>query len=149
MKGNSSGLRKGRYSELGRIYLVTFVTFERKPIFNDYALGRQVVDVLHKEAEFTDTLAFVVMPDHVHWLLQLESKSLSATLKTVKSISSRKVKRIRGMSSDIWQKGFHDHAVRREEDLVNIARYIVMNPVRAGLVKSIREYPLWDAVWLQ
>ncbi|RTE65225.1 transposase [Amphritea opalescens] len=148
MKGNSSGLRKGRYSEPGRIYLVTFVTFQRKPIFNDFILGRKLVDVIRKESEFTDTLAFVVMPDHVHWLLQLKSKSLSDTLKTVKSLSSREIKRLRAVSGIIWQKGFHDHAVRREEDLVDIARYIVMNPVRAGLVTSIREYALWDAVWL-
>jgi REP element-mobilizing transposase RayT len=47
-----------------------------------------------------------------------------------------------------WQEGFHDHALRREEDLRDIARYIVLNPVRAGLVRNIREYPLWDAVWL-
>jgi hypothetical protein len=37
--------------------------------------------------------------------------------------------------------------IRREEDLVSIARYIVANPLRAGIVKSVREYPHWDAVW--
>jgi REP element-mobilizing transposase RayT len=48
----------------------------------------------------------------------------------------------------IWQDGYHDHALRSEENLQDAARYIVMNPVRAGLVESIREYPLWDAKWL-
>lgn len=48
----------------------------------------------------------------------------------------------------IWQAGFHDHAVRREEDLAGIARYIVANPLRAGLVDAIGDYPLWDALWL-
>jgi len=51
-------------------------------------------------------------------------------------------------SHPIWQDGYHDHALRAEESLEDVARYIVMNPVRAGLVKSVREYPLWDAKWL-
>ena len=36
-----------------------------------------------------------------------------------------------------------------DEDLVAVARYIVANPVRAGLVKNVRDYPHWDAVWLE
>jgi REP element-mobilizing transposase RayT len=48
----------------------------------------------------------------------------------------------------LWQPGYHDHALRREEDLVATARYLVANPLRAGLVQHIGDYPLWDAVWL-
>jgi putative transposase len=38
--------------------------------------------------------------------------------------------------------------VRKEDDLVGLARYLVANPLRAGLVQRIGEYPHWDAVWL-
>jgi hypothetical protein len=48
----------------------------------------------------------------------------------------------------VWQKGFYDHALREGEALQNVARYIVANPLRAGLVAHIGDYPLWDAVWL-
>ena len=48
----------------------------------------------------------------------------------------------------MWQAAFHDHALRKEENLHEIARYIVANPLRAGLVSSLAEYPHWDAVWL-
>jgi putative transposase len=48
----------------------------------------------------------------------------------------------------IWQTGFHDHALRADEDVVRVARYIVANPLRAGLVSSPGEYPHWDAVWV-
>jgi putative transposase len=48
----------------------------------------------------------------------------------------------------VWQRGFHDHALRKEEDIVSVARYIVANPVRDGLVRRIGDYPHWDAVWL-
>ena len=39
-------------------------------------------------------------------------------------------------------------ARRREEDLQDVARYVVRNPIRAGLVRSVHEYSLWDAVWI-
>jgi hypothetical protein len=48
----------------------------------------------------------------------------------------------------VWQTSFHDHALRREEDVLSVARFVVANPLRAGLVKSLRDYPHWDAVWL-
>lgn len=67
MKGNSSALRKGRYSESGRIYLVTFVTFNRQRLFLDLKSGRVVVSSLNFFGNRADTLAYVVMPDHVHW----------------------------------------------------------------------------------
>jgi tRNA U34 5-methylaminomethyl-2-thiouridine-forming methyltransferase MnmC len=44
------------------------------------------------------------------------------------------------IDADLWQDGFYDHVLRREEDSPAIAAYIVANPVRAGLVKSVTEY---------
>ena len=54
-----------------------------------------------------------------------------------------------GCYSKVWQKGFHDHAIRKDEDIKAVARYIIANPLRAGLVENIGDYPFWDAVWLQ
>jgi putative transposase len=48
----------------------------------------------------------------------------------------------------VWQRGFYDRAIRKEEDLLAVARYIVANPLRAGLVSQLSDYPFWDAVWL-
>ena len=48
----------------------------------------------------------------------------------------------------IWQRGFHDHALRAEEDIIDAARYIVANPLRAGLCQKIGDYPYWNAQWL-
>ncbi len=89
------------------------------------------------------SLCFVVMPDHFHWLLVLSNKhSLSQTVGMLKSQTARAI------GQSIWQRGFHDHALRQEEDALQIARYIVANPLRAGLVKSVRDYPYWYAIWL-
>ncbi len=141
----SRDLRKGRASCPHQAYLITLVTHKRIPCFTDLWSARLAIRQLHEPvvARQAVTLAFVVMPDHVHWLLQLEG---AAALSDVIRIYKAKVSL--GMGQRIWQKGFHDHAVRADEDLHAAARYIVANPVRAGLVASVAQYPHWDAIWL-
>ncbi len=97
----------------------------------------------HETAGFAKTFCFVVMPDHLHWMMQLgNKKTLGETVHALKSMVSRNI------GKPIFQKGFYDHAVRGEEDLKKMARYIVANPIRAGLVKNIHDYPHWDAIWM-
>ena len=138
-------LRLGRHSQHNQIYHITFTTINRSPIFNDFAKARTLINILKQsdQLERTTTLAFVVMPDHIHWLMQLTgSQSLSNVIKTVKS----KVSVQWGQS--IWQAGYYDHAIRKDEDIQAIARYIVANPIRAGLAAKVGDYPHWDAMWL-
>ncbi len=47
----------------------------------------------------------------------------------------------RGIESPVWQRGFYDHIVRRQEALADIQRYILANPVHAGLVDDDEAYP--------
>ena len=49
----------------------------------------------------------------------------------------------------LWQKGFYDHQIRDEDDLLSNARYIIANPLRAGLVKDIACYPFWDSTFMK
>ena len=144
-------LRQGRFSGQNQIYHINTATIDRNPIFQTLALGRQVVRAMRREDEgyHSRTLAFVVMPDHLHWLLQLVgNRPLSGVVNTMKSFSSRRINAVLGESGSVWQKGYYDHAMRREEDLKAVARYIIANPVRAGLVGSVRQYSLWDAEWV-
>jgi REP element-mobilizing transposase RayT len=148
---HSKDLRIGRWSAPGQVYLVTTQTRDRQPVFADLGHGRALVNTLrwNDEAERTRTWAFVVMPDHLHWLFELGGEvSLSRVVASAKSFSTRRINERRGRSGPVWQTGFHDHALRKEEDLRAVARYVVMNPVRGGLVRSVREYPLWDARWI-
>jgi REP element-mobilizing transposase RayT len=144
-------LRKGRHSETGRVYLVTAVTEARRTLFADIGLGREVVHAMryHDLAGDSETLAFVVMPDHFHWLFAMgENMPLAPLIKSVKSFSARRINRCLGGSGKVWQTGYHDHALRREEDIVQVSRYVVANPLRAGLVELLGDYPLWDAAFL-
>jgi putative transposase len=152
MQGHSHGhaLRKGRVSELERIYLVTTVVKNRRSVFSDWRLGRILVNVM-EQAERQgriESLAWVIMPDHLHWLFRLTEGALEELIRDVKSQSGRRINRAASLVSPLWQPGYHDRAVRHDEDLQAMARYIVANPLRAGLVRRVGDYPLWDAVWL-
>jgi putative transposase len=130
-----AALRRGRCSVPGHIYLLTFTTCARRQWFAQPRLAMPCCLAAHQ------------LPDHWHGLLQLgEKTTLSAWVARCKSMTTR------AMPPDIprplWARGFHDHAVRRDEDLLQIARYIIHNPVRAGLAVRCGHYPWWDAVWL-
>ena len=147
---NGCRLRKARLSESGRIYLLTAVAHQRKPVFADWQSGRLLVDQLRcaDEASIVTSMAWVVMPDHLHWLIELRHGTLAELMCRIKSRSSRSINLKRGDQGRLWQRGYYDRALRRDEDLKDAARYIVMNPLRAGLVKRVGDYPLWDAIWI-
>ncbi len=143
---HSADLRKGRVDLKGQIYLLTTVTHERNPVFAEFALARTCISAMRYQQEQgrVKSLAFVVMPDHLHWLVELQNDSLAAVMKSVKGFVARELG-----NRKFWQAGFHDHALRRDEDVKRVARYLVANPVRAGLVDSVWQYPYWDAVWVE
>jgi REP element-mobilizing transposase RayT len=144
-------LRKGRTSIPGQIYHIVTKTHLNRPTFENVFTGRIVVNCLRHEAQAdrAQTLAFVVMPDHLHWLVQLDNvTNLSRVVHNVKSNSARQINATRKRFQAIWQRGFYDRAIRAEDDLPAIARYIVANPLRAGLAKSCSEYALWDTIWI-
>ena len=145
-------LRRGRVSIPGHAYLVTTVTREREPLFADFDRARIVACALERPSANLrcESLAWVVMPDHIHWLVRLDhAGTISGAVRSLKG----RVARLVNFAQDqegcrVWQPGFHDHALRREEDLRATARYIIANPLRAGLVDRIGDYPYWNAVWI-
>ena len=88
-------LRKGRYSEAGRAYFITTVLADsEKCYFDDFMCARLVamnMKLLH-ENQAVCSLAWVVMPDHVHWLFQLgATASLSTVVKTFKARTAHSI----------------------------------------------------------
>ncbi|KPZ24547.1 transposase [Pseudomonas syringae] len=146
----SRRLRTGLCSVIGQIYMVTSVTKGREPVFADFRLGRLLVKELRRceEQELVKSLAWVVMPDHVHRLFELRQNDMPMLMQQLKARSSIAIGKVRDLPETLWHSGYHDHAVRNEQDMVGLARYVVANPLRAGLVRKIGDYPLWDAVWM-
>ena len=137
-------LRKGRVSEQGRIYFITSITSNRIPFFEDLFIARELVKCMrsiHTEVDVT-FLTWVIMPDHAHWLIQLKGEcSLSKVINRLKGVSAFRINKLLGRRGKFWQENYFDHAIRKDEDLKSIARYIVANPLRAELAQEIGEYP--------
>ncbi|MFZ6045945.1 transposase [Pseudomonas sp. CR3202] len=144
-------LFKGRISTVGQIYHITTTTEGRRPLFRDFNCARMVIAEMRRlqEQNLLHSIAWVLMPDHLHWLLQLRGPiSVSTVIKVLKGRSARQLGLYLQGCPGIWQRGFHDHALRQEDDVLKVARYIVANPLRAGLVERLGDYPFWDAHWL-
>ena len=129
---------------------MTSKTHNRQPIFEDFWLGRTLVKEMKKtnDSGLVCSLAWVIMPDHFHWLFELKQGTLDGLVRRVKSRSAIAINKQRGTDGRFWQTGFHDTAFRHDENLHQFARYIVANPLRAGMVDRVSDYPLWDAVWI-
>ncbi|MBV4451501.1 MULTISPECIES: REP-associated tyrosine transposase [Pseudomonas] len=143
-------LRHGRYSEHGRSYLITVVVHHRQRLFTDLFLGRLLVAEFRQvhEIGLVDSMAWVIMPDHIHWLFELKQQTLGDVVRRIKSRSTLTINRRRRSKERVWQPGYHDRAVSAEDDIRTMARYIIANPLRAGLVERVGDYALWDAAWL-
>lgn len=150
-KPGHAALRHGRASICNTAYLITTTTQNREPLFSHFPAACSAARCFEDAALLRGSrmLAWVLMLDHAHWLLQLgEADNLGDVIGRLKSASSRHTNRTLNRMGSLWSKAFHDHALREEDDLQAVARYIVANPLRAGLVKRIGDYPFWNAFWL-
>ncbi len=129
--------------------MLTSNVADRQKLFLDAARVECVVEALRcsdREAR-SRTLAWVVMPDHVHWLMQLRDGNISRCMQSFKSRASRAFNLLTGAQGSVWQRGFYDHCIRSDESLEKQARYLIENPVRAGLAASLGEYPYAWSRW--
>jgi REP element-mobilizing transposase RayT len=144
-------LRKGRLSSGNACYLVTTTTWQRQSLFANYSLASTASACLTSRSIWGESrlLCWVLMPDHLHCLFHLgDGEQISSLVCRVKSASARRVNTFRGYGSPVWGRAYHDSRLNDECAVRDAARYIVANPLRAGLVESIGDYPFWDAIWL-
>lgn len=145
-----AALRRGRFSAPGHAYLVTFATWGRRPVFSSIPRAMLASSALSDRRLWlrATLMAWVLMPDHWHGLVQLgDGESLQRLVGRVKCNTARRL-RMHGYRTRVWAPAFHDRGIRGEAALLAAARYIIANPLRAGLVRSVAAYPFWDAVWL-
>ncbi|MDE0506703.1 MAG: transposase [Candidatus Poribacteria bacterium] len=142
----SRQLRKGRHVKPGTYYLLTTSTIDRRPILSNPEVAR----IIFETFEWLETqdritwISVIVMPDHIHAVVQLgPNQTLTKIMHSFKMFTARRINEHRCESGSVWQEGYHDHGIRRDESLSKIIRYCYHNPVRRGLVKQARDYPYW------
>ncbi len=124
-------------------YFLTICTHQRQRAFDSELFARDaLVKLLRSAATHGFALpAYCLMPDHVH--LVAEGEREDSRLETfVRSWNTQTGYAWRRQhSSPLWQVGYYDRVLRGDEPLLAVARYVVLNPVRAGLVKLPEEWP--------
>jgi len=123
-------------------FSVSISTAQRLPLFHNGYVVEMCVSALEKTSPRHSmvVLVYCFMPDHLHLLLEGgEGSNLIRFMKTFKQVSAYCYRQ--AFKQSLWQKGYYDHVLRKDEDVRTVAEYIFFNPVRAGLVESAWEYP--------
>jgi putative transposase len=124
-------------------YFLTACTDSRRPIFRDAAVVESVLGHFLRFAarDGFEIIAHCFMPDHAHFLVQ--GTRLDAHLPRFMNSAKQHLGYgyAKATGVRLWDKGYYDRVLRDSEATEAVARYILMNPVRAGLVKSAADYP--------
>ncbi len=127
-----------------RIIAYTGNVKERQQLFQKKNVFYEFENILLKELKTKecDAYIYLFMPDHFHFILT--GKNSNSNIK--KCIDSFKQKSgfwlFKNLPQFKWQKDYYDHILRSNEDLITQIRYILNNPVRAGLVDYWKKYEL-------
>jgi len=137
-----SGLK--RFQKAEALHFITFSCFHRLS-FLEVSQPKAVVEAILEQTRARHEAriyAYVLMPEHVHLLINEPPRILLAQLvKVVKQGSSRK---LRGDRDQFWQPRYFDASIRGEHARSEVVRYIHRNPVKRGLVADPRDYP-WSS----
>lgn len=89
--------------------------------------------------------AYVVMPNHVHVLLEPQTE-LRRITQGIKGTTSRRANTVLNRTGvPFWQDESFDRWIRNEDEFLRVRHYILRNPVAAGLVKTAEEWP-WSSL---
>lgn len=87
-------------------------------------------------------ICYCIMPNHVHLVFELinKNKSITDLMKSIKRYSAKKANEILETKGRFWQVESFDRLVRDERELYNIIKYVLLNPVKAGLVENYTDW---------
>ena len=100
------------------------------------------IDILKNisDVQTLNVLVYCFMPDHLHLLV--EGKDENSDFKKFISLFKQKTnyhfKKINGRA--LWQENYYEHVLRKEEDTIEVVKYILNNPVRKGIVTEFKDY---------
>jgi putative DNA methylase len=97
-------------------------------------------NLLHFDGTRYRLLAWVVMPNHVHTLIEMRETPMAAVVRSWKSFTANEANRLLGRAGTFWQPEYFDRYIRDEEHLGKAIRYIENNPVKAGLARLPEEW---------
>jgi putative transposase len=133
-----------RFQRAESLHFITFSCFQRLPYLSSAESKSALEELLEatRARHYARIYAYVLMPEHVHLLLnEPPNILLGQFLKAFKQRSSRKLK---GSGEHFWQARYFDANIHGEEARSEVIRYIHRNPVKRGLVARPEQYP-WSS----
>jgi len=127
-----------------RIFFATTKTSLNKRLLQSEFNATLLIDVLRSlVAEHLFKLHdFVVMPDHVHLLIEVANDmTIEKAMQLIKGRFSHRLSHELGYKGDVWQPGFTEAQVMNKQNFEAHRAYIAENPVKARLAASTEEYP--------
>jgi len=130
------------YVGFERYFLTTCTAFRRSFFATSSVASDVAAQLLHNADQFEfAVLAYCLMPDHLHALVEARSErsDFQAFVKRFKQTTGFKHRQ--QTKQALSQPGFHERVLRNDEASPAVVRYILENPVRAGIASQIGEYP--------
>lgn len=124
-------LRRARVSVFEASYFTTACTDGRRPALESDEAAVIVFDTLHALETVHGVIqlvASVVMPDHVHLVFELRAGTVAAVMKRFRGASARLLNEVQGATGSVWQRGYFEHRLRRDDELTPILNYLWHNP---------------------
>jgi putative transposase len=130
----------------GAIYHVTARGDRREPIFEDDADREALLSVIAQAMNRFDAqmLAYCLMGNHYHFVLHTRQANLSLLMRHINGVYTQTFNRRHGKVGHLFQGRFKAILVDREAYLLEVCRYVELNPVRAKLVAEPGEWP-WSS----
>ncbi|MCX7995356.1 MAG: transposase [candidate division WOR-3 bacterium] len=123
-------------------YFVTLCTANKRKIFVEKSLVESLLQILRKTSKFFGfkVWAYCFMPDHLHLLVEgvEEAADFRKFIEQYKQRTGFYYKKLN--RQNLWQIGYYDHVLRKDEDTILVAQYIFGNPERQGLVDDYKDY---------
>jgi len=138
--------RLPRWLVPGGIHHVTVRGNDRQAIFKDDADRKAYIRELSDgcEAWRCDLVAYALMTNHVHLVLQDHRSQLSRLMQILNARYTRYFNRRHQRVGHLYQGRFHSRHIDRDEYLLEVTRYVHLNPVRAGITKNPEDHP-WSS----
>ncbi|HEX8077610.1 MAG TPA: transposase [Chthoniobacterales bacterium] len=132
------------FTKLPPFYFVTFNASKRAPMLARPEIHTVFCAFCHKAHEKYDVAVgrYVIMPNHIHLFVGFPPTgiTLSQWIQALKTVIGKELLRV-GLQKPHWQEGFFDHLLRSSESYAEKWDYVRMNPVRAGLCESPKDWP--------
>lgn len=130
----------------GAVYHVTARGDRREPIYHQDSDRLAFLDVLAQALQRFDAqvLAYCLMGNHYHLVLQTHQANLSRLMRHVNGVYTQRFNARHALVGHLLQGRFKAIVVDREAYLLTLCRYVERNPVAAGLVTRAQEWP-WSS----